>query len=423
MSRVASKRGRSIAAAVLVAISLSCGACAAIFGFEELGSENYRDASAGDGPTNVDAGDTGVDAPVVPIPGCDKVGIPDKPIATDAGSSDEDEILVAINTLDIGITTAAGFNLDRACSPTQAFGTCKGSGSGTDFDEFGRDTDDAGTDNAGFALLKTVGAFGGGFEPKAINERLRDGEFGGVIRITKWNGTPDDTDVVFEVFPALGVSVDQEGTYVRKTSKLDAGFGPTDHWHRDTRFEGVGGVSTQFSLNAWVAGGRVYARFAQLVIPVNVPDDAKPLDLTMKEAIISAKLEQGSGGIWRLTDGIVGGRIASKDFLRDVRTIYVLDNNGVKNAFLCQTGVPAALYGLVKTKVCVSRDIVASGVDDRKNGCDAFSVGFRVDTYALTDRSFYTGSTFEALGPDATAPRCVTNSAIPEGDDCTPVTP
>lgn len=417
------RRRSALASALFVAISLTCGACAAIFGFEELGSEKFDGGTTPEASTPDAPVDGGSDV-VVPVPGCDKIGIPDKPIATDSGSGDEEEILVAINTLDIGITTAAGFNLDRACSPTRQLSTCIAGGSGTDFDEFGKDTDDAGTDNAGFALLKTVGAFGGGFEPSAINERLRDGEFGGVIRITKWNGTPDDTDIVFEVFPALGVSVDQGGTYVRKTSSVDAGFGPTDHWHRDTRFEGVSGVSTQFSLNAWVSGGRVYARFAQLVIPVNVPDDPKPLDLTMREAIISAKLVQENGS-YRLTDGILGGRIATKDFLRDVRTIYVLDNNGVKNAFLCTSGsLGPTLYNLVKQKVCIARDIIGSGADDRTKGCDAFSAGFRVDTYALTDRAFYEGNTnFEALGPDATAPRCTVNPGVPEGDDCAPATP
>lgn len=418
-------RRSALASALLVGISLTCGACAAIFGFEELGSEKYdAGGSTVDAPTSETGTDGGTDGPPT-NPVCAQVGIPDKPVNPDSGSEDDQDILVAINTLDIGITTAAGFNLDRTCSPTQQTSSCIPGGSGTDFDEFGKDTDDKGTDNAGFALLKTVGAFGEGFEPKSINERLRDGEFGAVLRITKWNGTPDDTDIVFEVFPALGVSVDVGGgTFVRKTSSLDAGFAATDQWHRDTRFRGVSGVSTQFSLNAWVAGGRVYGRFAQLVIPVNVPDDAKPLDLTLKEAIISAKLEQVDGA-WRLTDGVVGGRVATKDFLANVRTIYVRDNNGVKDAFLCTAGsLGPTLYGLVKTKVCAARDISGSGIDDRTKGCDAFSAGFRVDSYPLTNKGYYEGETnFEDLAPDATAPRCVTNPGVPLGDDCAPVVP
>lgn len=420
-------RRRFGALSLLAGVSLSTAACAAIFGFEELGSENFKqpdsgaaDTSTPDAPT--EAGDGGF----VPIPGCDKIGIPDKPPTNSTSSPDDDqEILVAISTLDIGITTAAGYNLDRACSPTRFYSTCIAGGSGTDFDEFGKDTDEAGTDNAAYALLKTVGAFGGGFEPTEINKRLREGDFGGVIRITKWNGKDDDSDVVVEVFPALGVSVNVGGgVFVRKTSSTDAGFAPDDRWHRDTRFEGVSGVSKQFSLNAWVAGGKVYARFADLVIPVNVPDDPKPLDLTMKEAIVSAQLVNDSG-VYRLTGGVVGGRIATKDFLRDVRTIYVLDNNGVKNAFLCSGGTPGpAVYGLVKTKVCVARDIIASGVDDRTKGCDAFSAGFRIETYALTDKSYYEGTTnFEDLSPDATAPRCTVNPGVPEGDDCAEAKP
>ncbi|MBS2014014.1 MAG: hypothetical protein JST00_14080 [Deltaproteobacteria bacterium] len=417
-------RRRLGASALIVALSLGSAACAAIFGFEELGSENYKveDSSVPE-VTTPDAGDAAIDNAVKDP--CSELGIPDKPSLVDGGAAEDRQIVVAINTFDIGFTTPAGFNLDRTCSPTRDKSSCVPGGSVTDFDEFGKDTDSVGTDNAGFPLLKTVGAFGGGFEPTEINKRLREGEFGAVIRITKWNGGDEDPDVVVELFPAFGVDVnDGTGNFVRKTNKVDGGFVSDDRWLRDRRFQGISGVSTQFTLNAWVTKGRVYGRFNKLTVPVSVPDDAKPLDLVLNEAVFSAKIVP-DGSRFRLTDGVVGGRVATKDFLGNVRTIYVLDNNGVKDAFICSSGtLGPTLYSVVKGKVCAARDIRSVDDPDRTKGCDAFSVGFRLDSYVLTNDVYYSDENgFFDAGPDATAPRCVTNSDIPENDDCPPAAP
>ncbi|MBX3193421.1 MAG: hypothetical protein KF819_40945 [Labilithrix sp.] len=406
-----SRRGHRLASSLFVlAVAGSTAACAAIFGFERL-SEEGGDGGPPDGTAPDDASDEVVDK------GCGELGVTPPPPAQDAGEDALEPFSVAVDLLDFGIDFNAaqpGFNLDLTCSPTVETSTCVVADPSRYADYAADRNDGRGLDNVSFNLLKYLGGFGDGFKPSTINERLKAGEYGLVIRIARWNGQANDEDVLVEVFPAIGVrTLDDAGV------RGDAGkpaLTSDDQWQRDARFAvapGVDGSKGKSGLG-YVRDMRVVARFPAVTMAIAVPDDPKPLDIAILEGWLDAKLEVTSEGLWRLTDGMVGGRWRTKDFLEQVRQIYVKDSQGIRDKYLCNPGAPTLVYNLAKTEVCFSRDLRSTSLEDKKGlPCDAFSVGLRFSTYALKDE-----------GPLVDLPpipeRCTGAGDLPPGDECRP---
>lgn len=319
--------------------------------------------------------------------------------------------------VDFGIDTArgpTGFNLDRACSTSAATSTCTTSVSDEIFTKYARDKDDRGLDNAGFALIDYLAFLGSAFRPSEVNVRLADGEYGIVLRVSNWNGTPDDDDVLVEVFPAMGVWTREDGGALTPGGKPS--FQRTDLWRRDRRFQNVVDASILKSTNAWVKGGRLVASFESVSLPISVPDDPKPLDIQVQEGYFTATIVP-DGASFRLTDGVLGGRWRTLDFLEQVRNIYIADTAGIKNKVLCDPNLPVDVYGAVKREICQGRDIRAVSREDGKGlPCNAFSVGIRMDSYAVDE-----AGDFGDL--PAIAPRCQAAGSVPKGDDCASASP
>ncbi len=153
-----------------------------------------------------------------------------------------------------------------------------------------------------------------------------------------------------------------------------------------------------------------------VTLPVTVPDDKKPLDVIIQEGYLVGTVVP-DGTSWRIKDAVLGGRWRTADILGQVRTIFIKDTVGLKNAVLCDPNLAFDVYGAVKKEVCDGRDIRGSSIDDGKGlPCDSFSAGLRIDTYAVT-----VPGTFADL-PTIPA-RCQLDGSIPEGDDCAPAFP
>jgi len=162
-------------------------------------------------------------------------------------------------------------------------------------------------------------------------------------------------------------------------------------------------------VRAYVTKGQLVGYFDQLVLHVSSPEDPKKIDIKLREAWVTAKIVADATG-HRLTTGVGGGRWATADLLKEVRSIYVKETGPFKNFFVCDnTG--KLFYDAVKDKVCKARDIrTASRDDNTGRPCDAFSVGIQFDSYRVD-----TLGDFEN-GADA-GTRCV-DAAVPEGDEC-----
>ena len=148
-------------------------------------------------------------------------------------------------------------------------------------------------------------------------------------------------------------------------------------------------------------------------MPLNIPDDKKPLDIVLRGGFLVGTLAPDGPG-YKLTDGVVAGRWRTADILAQVRTIFIKDTIGFQNVYLCDPGPVAAVYAAVKKEVCDGRDLRASSKEDNMGlPCDTVSAGVRFEGYALDSAGGFADL-------PAIAARCEQDGAVPLGDDCAP---
>lgn len=395
----------------LLASVLACAgtaSCAAVLGFERLSDEAE---DAGVAPTT----DAGADADAASEAGlgaCGELGLPPRP--GDAGSTNVPPVLVALRSLDFGVAAdgraadPTGFNLDQTCSFDPASSSCATGLSAATFQDSAGDIGPGGVDNASFDLFAFIGRNSDTLSPKAINGALQRGLYGAIFRVDDWTGSPDDARVRVQVKPSTGLLPGATDAGV-----LAPSFTREDRWRLDARFRRELTDESKFSTDAaWVTGGVLSAVFAEVTLELFIDNDPRPFDIRLTNFVLRARLQQGDEGEWRLTDGVIGGRWSTKEFLAQVRLIRLHENVAFGTTVVCDGAVP--LYATVRDLVCESRDIRSNETEDGQNRpCDAVSVGARFDTYAVgTDRDY--------RNLDDAGVRCV-DSGIPPGDDCPPI--
>jgi hypothetical protein len=383
--------GRARTVIAVVALSSLSAACAAILGFERLEEDaplTPDDAAAVDAPV---AQDGGSDAPQNGA--CGVVGVPDPPPAQPVGDASDIEQEFAIGSVDFGLDTVAepvGLNIDRRCTTSLATSSCKLPSP----DQISRAIDyDGGVDNSGFNLVQQLALLGEAFSPTNINERLQVGEYGFVVRVRNYNGTPNDDSIGVEVYPALRHGV--------PPSVPDGGR--SDLWVRDESYNFANSSTIRSSL-AYVTAGVVVAFFETFEMPLSAPEQTpverrmvvKLRDVWMRAQLV--KLPDGNDG----ARGVLAGRWSTLDFLRQVRSLDV-PNFGT----ICKQPL---VYGQAKNTLCPGRDVRGRGVDDDKDlPCDAVSAGLAFTAYAVDK----TTSAAPPVIPDP----CV-EAGIADDDNC-----
>lgn len=385
-------------------LALPAAACAGVLGFEELhvgedaSVDAAIDATPDASPDVADASDAG--------PTCMHARWPERPDAAGGGSI---AFVAALRAFDFGLAVdggagaVPGFDLDDFCTVTPGMNSCASSATGTTFATYVADKDglNGGTDNAGYGLLKFLGAATDTVKQEAINAQLAAGVAGLLARVKNYNGMPDDPDVFVEWFPALGVA----GSTADGAPPRPA-FDEGDTWIRDATYWNVAtyDTSTIFDSNAYVAGGKVVAHFDALSL--TLPFFSGNLFVVIRDAVVVADIVKTPSGSYRLTNGLFAGRWATRDILAALGPIY----DSAFNAWICQS---PTLYASVKSTACPARDIAARAQNDGADaGCGAISVGVKFETAPATDRKRF------ASPPDAGDP-CA-DSGIPANDDCTP---
>jgi len=416
------RRRRDVISSLVLGTALMAGvsmSCAAILGFERLSEEGAPDVVSETPPVNVpDAADAG---PGVDSAGpCSEIGIPNPPATAEPGLVAP--VLGAIRGLDFGVDVnggrpaVPGFNLDRTCSTNIATSSCRTKLSEVAFGTHAKDKTASGVDNAGFSLIEFISAFSSVLNAEALNQAIAAGTYGAVFRIDRWNGKENDDDVVVEVFPAIGFNPLPDGG-------TRPNFNDNDQWILDERYK-VGGVleaSTVRSDRAYVAGGRLIARFATVSLRLALVDDPKPFEIKLTDALFTGKLSATAGvdagtdgSVGKsddiFTEGVVAGRWKTSDFLGEVRTIFVASGSGLTNTTLCE---PAAtlIYNAVKDQICNGRDLRSDSKDNQNLPCDALSAGARVEAYRIRNLGTF------GVAPDGGG-RCTKPNSVPFGDDC-----
>ncbi len=297
---------------------------------------------------------------------------------SDPSSGDVDDVIVAIESIEFGEArinslqgSSVGYDLDGTC-------TCPAPRSCTRPDWIKSEACDGvdGIDN-GFAGIVSIAK---GFYQIASEDfasSVTDGEWTVLIRLTGYNGQPNDTKVAVSVYPAARFNNDpcndagpawQGDDYWPQlsTGVVDGGQGGGGGQGGAGGDCGTPSTPEQALLNpkfvdlsAYVNDGTLVANFSELSF--NPGSSVVQFDMRLVDAVVSGKLEM-VGSRWHIADGLLAGRWRETDMF-DGLGVAVKEGDP-----LCTDNV---IYTQVKTALCTRVDVTASLGDD----CDAIAFG------------------------------------------------
>jgi hypothetical protein len=286
---------------------------------------------------------------------CQHARIPEPPTTFTDDPNENQEILVVVRSMDFGVDGGPppGYDLDNTCTCVSAGESCTSKDKHCD-DPNGRDNAMAGF----IAKLKNLEGFDG---QKDLNDRISSGAEGLLIRVQRYNGQADDSDVFVQLYGSGGT----------KNKQSDGGFEdvpPTftkaDHWTVDIN-DLLGPPEALFSRN----NATGYVSHGQLVIHIDA--HVRLLQgsfTTFKGALVTATVTQTADGP-TITDGILAGRWPSSEMLH---SLSLAQDPTTGNPF-CET---PGFADLAKPFVCPGADIsVDQAVDLTGAPCDAISLG------------------------------------------------
>lgn len=290
-------------------------------------------------------------------PTCGK-RVPDRPATSANGKNGGDLIgaLTLVRFLDPPDASPLGFDLDKLCTcpdkracnnPKAADQQC--------------DVPNLGIDNAAGSILNLL------FPPQAdaqLQESLRHGRNGIVVRVQGWDGSPDDADVSVAVFNVVGLKGDEDGGAPAKFEGNDEFIVDDDSLLNVMTFG-----PRYFDTSAYVTKGVLVASLDydfRIEVP-NALDASSVVFIPLRSARLVGKIEKvGTSGL-ALTNAQFVGRLPVESIFAQVSGIG-----------LCRD---AGIFTQIKASTCAALDLPLKPVSDGKNvGCDAlsFAIGVRV---------------------------------------------
>jgi hypothetical protein len=194
-----------------------------------------------------------------------------------------------------------------------------------------------------------------------------------LMRVSKWNGTPNDTQVTFDVFVSTGtLPLDDAGA--DPVPKRDG----TDQWAVDPQSV-VGTTQPYVAVNedtaAYVSGGVLVANAS---FPFSVGAQYGTNFLRLDGALIVGTIASSSFGY--SLSGVLAGRWDTRNLLTGMQAAKDPFNPG---QYLCGTN---PTYLAFKASICRASDITHSvNLDNTGAACDALStaVGYSTDPAQL----------------------------------------
>ncbi|MBX3214120.1 MAG: hypothetical protein KF850_18950 [Labilithrix sp.] len=360
-NRNASRRAR-------VTLGLLGGPVLALLLAMACGPGNLADLTRGGADAGARDEAAAVDADV-----CLHAGPPERPEGGDGPSVADlvfavDALRIDTGDFDAGLSKPASIDLDRTCScleppscvaPPDAAPICDGPD---------------GRDNVSGPLLGTLAVLLPALEPTFLTERIRQGVYGVILSVQKWNGEPNDPDVVVSLRMSVGIQqAGEDGGAPR--------FDGTDVWDIDPASIVAGGslvgqdcdvvgcIGLASDVAAYARDGVLVARFEQLPFTVSVGPGR--LVLPFVGAVLTARVTREGGG-YRIA-GELAGRWRADDILAGSAAI----REPLTGSSLCKN---AETYGYFKRSVCASVDLAGDPAEDRTGApCAALSeaIAFR----------------------------------------------
>lgn len=320
--------------------------------------------------------------------GCFSAGMPrpeDRPAP--AGEGDVGPIVFALSSMRLGALNEAGdfdanawqdigFDLDGVCTASETCTSedpppsCKAGASQLPRDgRYCRDNTFGKLEYTASLVPQLAKTYG--LSDDAFNCALCVGHYNFLVRVTGYNGEPNDDKVRVDLYPSPGLEKPLPWDCSEPTWASQPCFTPDMPWTvlEDALVVKRGGPDLPDSK---IFDAEAYVREGTLVL--QLPKDtlfwfpgykgvvvAYPLRL--RNGIIVSKIAKGADNIWTLSDGIIGGRARAEDITQGFRLIGFCDTTDKDN------------YELMTTFVGDNLDVLGDGSHDPEQPCDAMSVG------------------------------------------------
>jgi hypothetical protein len=293
---------------------------------------------------------------------CTSVRPPPPPAADDPLDAGDQSFVVVMRSLDLrlpldgGSPPLDGYDIDKVatCCQNQPGSCVPRTGASDICDE------DGGKDNTLIQLLRALAAVGGVIvDQDYVSARMASGSYSLIVRVSHYNGAPNDTAVAVAVYATHGIDgADDAGTVAPR-------WDGTDRWNVDTSYvvapDASAPVPAYFDPIAYVSGGT-------LVAQLDVPFRLGRVAVSLTGGILTADIVPAGDGTYRLDDGLIAGRWSATALLGALHTLKVSDT------WICP-GTPS--YNQFKLAVCQTLDVCARPAQDNQRApCDAISLGF-----------------------------------------------
>lgn len=217
-----------------------------------------------------------------------------------------------------------------------------------------------------------------GLNDDAFNCALCVGDYSFLIRVSGYNGEPDDESIRVDLYPSPGLESVLPWNCADSTWNQRPCFTPDMPWtvESDVLTEKGAGPdlppSTIFDDAAYVKQGSIV---------VHLPDDTlfwfpgyKALvvayPLRLQKAVVTGKLARGNDGVWRIQNGVIAGRSRGADIVKGFRLIGFCESD--------------PNYKLMSEFVDKNLDVLGDGTNDPGSTCDSMSVGVTFEALQAT---------------------------------------
>jgi hypothetical protein len=208
-----------------------------------------------------------------------------------------------------------------------------------------------------------------GLSDDAFNCALCVGDYNYLFRLSDYNGEANDDEVRVDLYPSPGLDKPLPWNCNDPSWKDHPCFTPDEKFQAtpDSMTTPQGGPDLG---DAKIFDGTAYVRDGYIV--VKLPDSAllwfpgyKALvvayPILLQKGIVAGKLTHGADGVWRITDGTIGGRVKGGDLVQ-----------GFRDLGLCEADPN---YSVMADFVNKNLDVLADGTNDPSRTCDAMSAG------------------------------------------------
>ena len=331
-------------------------ACSIITSFDGI-EPHAPPAEAETGPHPVGTEDGGIADSSGPT--CSHLRWPDAPKVVDT-KDDVGQLVAAFTQLHV-IPAAnqnapvQGFDLDNLCTCPDP-PACVGVRPHEPCDE-----PETGVDNAGAQLFRTFAGASVAVDDMGLLSGMKNGQYGLIVRVEGYNGSPDDSSIKVSFFNA--VAVNGEAGVPRNDG--------ADNWTVDEESVVEGRFPAYFASTAYVSGGVLVAGFERIVLRARIPSGSKKWSLVefeMQSAHLVADLVFRSPQDISLQKGTIAGRTPAAAVLAQAMRSGACFDSGT--------------YATLKSIVCAGPDLPLDPARDQQDmPCDAlsFGVGFTAE--------------------------------------------